>query len=152
MALSASYSRRKLLYSLGLGGVGLATSSWTSPLAAAAGSGPLSSAVTGTQTAVDQTGLSTWSAAVGSTFTIRNGVLSFPVRLVSATALPSRGTRPAGVRPGGFAIVFQAPNSAAFPPGNRTYTFQQSNGSQFELFVSAKSVSGSTGQLVAILN
>jgi hypothetical protein len=152
MAQSTFYSRRKILAGLGLGGAGLAASSWTSPLAAALRPAPLSDTAPGTRALIDQMGLSTWSAAVGSTFVIRNGASSFSVELVSATALPSSGTRPAGVRSGGFALTFQAPNTAAFPAGNRTYTFQQSNGSEFQLFVGAKSVNGSAGQLIAILN
>jgi hypothetical protein len=151
MAQSIVYSRRRLLYSLGLGGAGIAATSWASSLAAAAVS-PLAGAVARAQTAADQTGMSAWTAAIGSTFTIRNGATSFAVKLVSVTALPSPGTRPAGLRPGAFALAFHGPDGSAFPAGNRTYTFEQANGSQVQLFVSAKSVNGTNGQLVAILN
>ena len=151
MAQSNSYSRRKLLYGFGLGSLGFATTSWPS-LAAAAASGPLANVLTRVQNANRQSGLSDWTAAIGATFFIQDGGRSFAVKLVSVTQLPSPGARPAGLRPGAFAVTFAAPNGPAFPVGNRNYTFVQTNGAPIQLFVSAKSVTGTTGRLIAILN
>jgi hypothetical protein len=152
MGQSPRYSRRKLLYGLALGGAGLAIPAWTSPIAAAVGAEPLADVVRRVQTSVDRTGMSGWSAAVGSTFTIRDDDSSYAVRLVAVTPLRSRGVRPAGVRPGGFSLTFEGLNGPGFPAGDRTYVFQQANGSQVQLFVSAKSVVGRAGRLFAVLN
>ncbi|HEY1605880.1 MAG TPA: hypothetical protein VGF77_09815 [Allosphingosinicella sp.] len=152
MADSTLYSRRKLLYGLGVGGVGVAAASWTSPLAAAVAANPLDSAVAKAQAAAQQAGLGAWSAFVGKTFTILNGTTWVAVTLTSLTAMPSSGTRPAGVRASAIAAVFQGVNGPAFPAGNQMYTFKQPNGAAFQLFIGAKAVSGTTGRLVAILN
>ncbi len=151
MAQSVLYSRRKLLAGAGLGGVGLMTTSWTSPLAAAAAS-PLGSAVANAQSSIAQASLAQVSALIGHSFTILNGSSPFAVTLVSATAMQASGTRPAGMRPYAIAIAFEAPNGPAFPAGNRTYILQLANGAQVQLFLGAKSVTGTTGRLTAILN
>lgn len=151
MSPSLLYSRRKLLAAVGLGGAGLVATSWTSPLAAATSS-PLSSAVANAQASIAQASLADVSALIGHTFTILNGSSPFTVTLVSATAMPASGTRPAGLRPYAIAIAFEAPNGPAFPAGNRTYMLQLANGAQVQLFLNAKSVTGTTGRLTAILN
>ncbi|HEX4736214.1 MAG TPA: hypothetical protein VH331_01500 [Allosphingosinicella sp.] len=149
MVQTTHTSRRKLLYGLGLGSVGIATTSWTSRLAAAVTADPLTDAVNRAQASAAQTGLGDWTGAVGASFTIRDGASSYAVTLVSVTPLQAAGSRPAGLRPSALAATFQG---SSVPAGNRTYTFVQGNGSQFQLFVGAKSMNGSTGQLVAILN
>ncbi|HEX5184573.1 MAG TPA: hypothetical protein VFW19_15665 [Allosphingosinicella sp.] len=152
MADSTLYSRRKLLHGLGVGGVGVAAASLTSPLVAAVTANPLTGAVARAQTAAQQSGLGAWSAFVGKTFTIMNGTTPVAVTLVSLTAMPSSGPRPAGMRSSAIAAMFQGTNGPAFPAGNMTYMFKLPNGTPFQLFVGAKSVSGATGRLVAILN
>jgi uncharacterized protein DUF6916 len=149
MAQSTHYSRRKLLYGFGLGSVGIATTSWTSRLAAAVTPTPLTGAVTRARSSAAQTGLSDWTAAVGGRFTVLSGRSSYRVTLVSVTPLSSPGVRPAGLRPSALMAVFEGPS---VPAGNRTYTFVQGNGSQFQLFVGPSSVNAGTGRLVAILN
>lgn len=151
MTQSALYSRRKLLATAGLGGAGLVASSWTSPLAAATSS-PLGGAVANAQSSIAQASLAQVTALIGHTFTILNGSSRFQVTLVSATAMPAAGARPAGLRPYAIAIAFEAPNGPAFPAGNRTYTLQLANGAQVQLFLGLKSVTGKTGRLTAILN
>jgi hypothetical protein len=147
MAQSSFYSRRKLLCGLGLGGVGMATSSWAAPIA-----GALSKVVPRVTASVRQTGMADWTAAIGASFIVRGESGAAPVKLVAVTPLASSGRRPAGLRSGAFAATFQGTDSRLFPAGNRTYVFQQGNGSQMQLFVSAKSLLGGKAQLIAILN
>jgi hypothetical protein len=147
------YSRRKLLYSLGLGGVGVATGSWAGPALSQSSINPLASVLPNVLTPLRQAGVTDWSAAVGSTFTIRGESGSAAVKLVAVQNLQAPGARPAGLRPSALALVFEGTASALFPAGNRTYVFEQSDGANpLQLFVGRKSVNGATAQLIAVLN
>jgi hypothetical protein len=148
----SALSRRKLLAAAGLGGAGLVATSWTSSLAAATGSSPLGNVVKNVQASTQQAGLSQLSALVGQSFNILNGTSSVAVTLVSVTPMQAAGTRPSGMRPYALAAAFEGQNGPTFPAGNQTYTFQLDGGSQMQLFVGRKSVTGTTARLIAILN
>jgi hypothetical protein len=154
MDQSIRYSRRKLLNSIGLGGVGFATASWAWP-AAAGQSNPLTNVVTTVVTPLRLSGYADWAAAVGTVFSVQGESGSFNVKLASVLDLPAPGIRPAELRPSAFALVFEGKASAGalFPAGNRTYLFQQApNGGQIQLFVGAKYFNGTAPRLLAVMN
>jgi hypothetical protein len=151
MDQSIRYSRRKLLNSIGLGSVGVATASWAWP--AASQSNPLAGVLPNVLAPMRQAGVTDWSAAVGSNFLIRGESGAASVKLVAVRNFDTAGARPAGLRPSAFALIFEGAAGAQFPAGNRTYVFEQSGGaSPLQLFVGRKSVNGATAQLVAVLN
>jgi hypothetical protein len=153
MEESLRYSRRKLLCNLGLGGLGVAAASWAGPAASFTGTAnPLAGVLPGVLTSLHQGGLEDWSGAVGATFLVRDEAGAHMLKLVSVQASQPSGRRPAGLRSAGFTLVFEAAAGDRVPAGNRTYVFEQSNGSQFQLFVGAKVAVGSVAQLVAVLN
>jgi hypothetical protein len=149
MDQSLRSSRRALLYGLGLGGLGVATSSLAQTLKLAT---PLTTVLPRIQTTVRQASLEGWAAAVGTNFTVLGEAGPRLVTLVSAKALDSTGTRPANLRPIAFALVFEGSVGSQVPAGNRSYIFQKSDGTKLELFVAAKAAVGTKAQLVAILN
>ncbi len=150
MTQSPRYSRRKLLYGMGVGGFGVASFSW--PAAAFGAGGPLAAVLPRVTAAAHQAGLQDWSGAIGSSFVVQGEAGATVVKLVAVHPLNSTGARPAGVRQSAFAAVFEGTNGLTFPAGNRTYTFEQGNGGQMQLFVGGKIVSGGKAQLVAVLN
>lgn len=149
MDQSPRSSRRALLYGIGMGGVGFATASWGQALKLAS---PLSAVLPRVQTNVTQASLEGWTASVGSAFLVEGERVATSMTLISATALPSGGARPAGTRATPFTLVFEGSQAAQVPAGNRSYFFQTSGGSRFQLFVSAKVVTGTKAQLIAVLN
>jgi hypothetical protein len=151
MAQSLRSSRRKLLVSLGLGGVGLAASSWTSPLSALGTASPLSSLLPRITGTLHQSGLEDWTSAVGSSFIVQGEAGPAAMTLIGVKTLDASGTRPAGLRAQSFAAVFEGAGDKV-PAGNRTYVFQQSNGNQVQLFVGRKVAAGTKARLTAILN
>ena len=146
MEKSSRSSRRALLYGMGMGGLGIATSSLAQKLKLAT---PLTSVLPRVQTSVRQASLEGWAAAVGSTFSIQAERGTIAMTLVSAKALDGGGTRPADLRPIPFMLVFQGSQA---PLGNRSYVFQNSGGTKVELFVSQKAIVGTKAQVVAVLN
>jgi len=151
MAESLRYSRRKLLYTLGLGSVGAAT--WSTPAAAFRGqTSPLSNLLTRLTPPLRSAGLEQWAGAVGSNFVVAGESGPVTVKLVAVSPLQSAGSRPADLRPASFTAVFEGAAGSRFPAGNRTYVFEQSNGLRFEIFVGGATVNGSKAQLIAIFN
>jgi hypothetical protein len=151
MDKSSRSSRRALLYGMGMGGLGVATSSLAQTLKLGTSS-PLATVLPRVQTTVRQSALEGWAAAVGSIFTVVAGRTSSQMTLISAKALDSGGTSPADLRPIPFALVFQGNLSSQVPAGNQNYVFQNSGGTNVTLFVGAKVPAGTKAQLVAILN
>jgi hypothetical protein len=152
MDQSLRYSRRKLLNSIGLGGVGFATASWAWP-AASLGINPLANVLQTVVKPLRLSGYADWSAAVGTSFAIQGESGSVTTKLVSVVNLPAPGPRPADLRPGAFALIFEGKTSTLFPAGNRIYFMQQSpGGGQIQLFVSAKYPNGTASRLTAIMN
>jgi hypothetical protein len=153
MEQSLRYSRRRILCNMGLGGLGVATASWAGPAASFTGTAnPLASVLPGVLGSLHQAGLEDWSGAVGSSFLVRDEAGAHKLTLVAAQALTASGPRPAGIRSAGFTLIFEGAAGDQVPAGNRTYLFEQSNGSQFPLFVSGRIAVGSTAQLMAVLN
>jgi hypothetical protein len=141
-------SRRKLLINLGMGGVGLAATSWAGPLSAFAASSPLGAALG----SLKLSELQQWSAAVGTSFNVLGEAGARAMTLIAAKALPVSGVRPAGLRPQPFTLTFETTAGARAPAGNQIYVFQQSNGNQLQLFVGGRIMVGTKAQLVAVLN
>ena len=147
MDKSSRSSRRALLYGMGMGGLGVATSSLAQTLRIA--TSPLAPVLPRVQTILRQSALEGWAAAVGSSFMVQGERGASVMTLVSAKALDAGGTRPAGLRPIPISLVFQGTQA---PAGNRSYIFQNSGGTKVQLFVGAKIAVGTNAQLVAILN
>jgi hypothetical protein len=152
MDQSLRSSRRNLLCGLAVGGVGLVTPTWAQALVRSGTTSPLSTVLPGIQTIVRQSALEGWAGSVGATFTVQGESGPRAMTLVSATALTGSGTRPSDVRPTPFALVFEGAVARDVPAGNRSYVFRKSDGTSVQLFVGAKSVSGTKGRLTAILN
>jgi hypothetical protein len=133
---------------MGMGSLGIATSSLAQTLKLGTSS-PLATVLPRVQTTVRQASLEGWAAAVGSTFSVLGERGISLMILKSAKALDAGGTRPAGLRPIPFALVFEGSQA---PVGNRSYIFQNSGGTKVELFVGEKIAVGTKSQLVAVLN
>jgi hypothetical protein len=151
MAQSLRSSRRKLLVGLGLGGVGFAASSWTSPLLALGTASPLASLLPRVTGTIRQSGLQDWSSAIGGSFLVQGEAGPAAVILVAVKALDASSSRPANLRAQGFTLIFEGAADRV-PAGNRTYVFQQSNGNQVQLFVGSKVAAGAKARLIAVLN
>ena len=147
MDKSSRSSRRALLYGMGMGSLGLATSSLAQTLKL--GTSPLATILPRVQTTVRQASLEGWAAAVGSTFSVAAERGTILMTLVSAKALDGGGPRPADLRPIPFALVFQGTQA---PVGNRSYLFENSGGTKVQLFVSEKVMVGTKAQVTAVLN
>jgi hypothetical protein len=149
---STRSSRRTILLGLTLGGAGFAVPAWAQTLTRLGTASPLSAVLPRIQTTVRQAALEGWAGSVGATFIVQGEAGPRSMTLISATALDSSGTRPADLRPVGFALVFEGAQASQVPAGDRSYIFQKSDGTKLQLFVGAKIVAGTKGQLVAILN
>ena len=149
MDQSPRSSRRALLLGIGMGGVGFATSAWGQTLKLTS---PLTSVLPRVQTVVRQASLEGWAGSVGGSFFVIGDRGATTMTLTSATAIDAGGTRPADVRAVPFKLVFQGSQASLVPDGNRSYVFQRSDGTRVELFVSAKTIVGTKGQLIAVMN
>lgn len=153
MDQSTRSSRRNLLFGLAVGGAGLATPSWAQTLVRVGTStSPLTGVLPRVQATVRQAALEGWAAAVGTAFIVKGEAGPRSVTLVAARALESSGTRPAGLRPTAFVLVFEGAQGGLVPAGDRKYVFQRSDGTKVELFVGAKTAVGTKAQLVAVMN
>ena len=146
-------SRRNVLAGLALGGAGFAAPSWAQTLVRlGTTTSPLATVLPRVQTTVRQASLEGWSASVGSNFIVQGEAGARTMTLVAARALDSSGTRPASLRPVAFVLIFEGAVASQVPAGDRRYVFQKSDGTKVELFVGAKSLNGTKGRLVAVLN
>lgn len=149
MDRSPRSSRRALLFGIGMGGVGFATSSWAQVLGTTS---PLSAVLPQLQTTVREASLEGWAAAVGTAFSVQGDRMATTMTLVSAQALAGGGTRPANLRAVPIQLVFEGSQGSLVPAGNRSYLFETSDGTRVQLFVGGKVTVGTKAQLIAVLN
>lgn len=121
MEVLSKVSRRRIL--LGLGGAAVASTANAGLLAQSlrtAGAGTLGTA-----------GYADWLAQVGSNFTAASGQV---LKLTSVQAYGGAGSRPAAVRPTGFAALFDIVRGGALPEGRHLVAHAQKGGT-FEIFL-----------------
>jgi hypothetical protein len=121
MEMLSKVSRRHIL--LGLGGAAVAGTANVGLLAQS-----LSAVGTGT---LGTAGHADWLAQVGSNFTAASGQV---LKLTSVQAYGGAGSRPAAVRPTGFAARFDIIRGGALPEGRHLVAHAQRGGT-FEIFL-----------------
>lgn len=77
-----------------------------------------------------------WNAAVGSSFFAITEAGAIALKLVSVTALPIVGSRPASLRRQPFEAEFSPEGDAKLPVGDRLYLMRQPGNGTFHLYFS----------------
>lgn len=99
-------------------------------------------------TSLAHAGADEWSRQIGSEFALAGGVVA---KLAEVTPMRSPGRRPAGLRDGAFAVVFESAGSA-LPPGDRILDVSHAAAGKMEIYFSACGDQCGSHRLQAIFN
>jgi Domain of unknown function (DUF6916) len=99
-------------------------------------------------TSLSNAGADEWSRQVGSEFALAGGVVA---KLAEVTPLRSPGRRPAGLRDGAFAVVFESAG-ATLPPGDRILDVSHADAGKMKVYFSACGDKCGGHRLQAIFN
>ncbi|HEU0134389.1 MAG TPA: hypothetical protein VFR28_06170 [Allosphingosinicella sp.] len=99
-------------------------------------------------TSLASAGADEWSRQVGTEFALAGGTVA---RLAEVTPLRSPGRRPAGLRDGAFAVVFES-TGAGLPPGDAMLDVSHAAGGDMKIYFSACADKCGGHRLQAIFN
>ncbi|HLL31452.1 MAG TPA: hypothetical protein VK403_10685 [Allosphingosinicella sp.] len=99
-------------------------------------------------TSLARAGADEWSRQIGAEFALAGGVVA---TLAEVRPLPSPGRRPAGLRDGAFAVVFESAG-APLPEGDRIHDVSHAEAGAMKIYFSACSDKCGGHRLQAIFN
>jgi hypothetical protein len=99
-------------------------------------------------TSLADAGADEWSGQIGTEFALAGGVVA---KLAEVTRMRSPGRRPAGLRDGAFALVFESAG-AGLPPGDRILDVSHAAAGKMKVYFSACADSCGGHRLQAIFN
>jgi hypothetical protein len=99
-------------------------------------------------TSLANAGVDEWTRQIGTEFALAGGVVA---RLAEVVPMRSPGRRPAGLRDGAFAVVFESAG-AGLPPGDTILDVSHSAAGKMKVYFSACSSQCGGHRLQAIFN